>query len=64
MGEPWRDAGRMTKKMNTFTDFIAAAEHLIAEDYTSKDRGLKIQGRVRLAADRGGDQPASALFRW
>jgi oligopeptidase B len=43
LGEPWRDAGRMMKKMNTFTDFIACAEHLVNNKYTSKDR-LVIQG--------------------
>ena len=43
LGEPWRDAGRMMKKMTTFTDFIACAEHLINNKYTSKDR-LVIQG--------------------
>jgi oligopeptidase B len=43
MGKAWHDAGRMMNKMNTFTDFIAAAEHLVAERYTSKDR-LAIQG--------------------
>jgi oligopeptidase B len=43
MGEEWRDAGRMMKKMNTFTDFIACADHLVKEKYTSKDR-LVIQG--------------------
>jgi oligopeptidase B len=37
-GKPWHDAGRMMNKRNTFTDFIAAAEHLIAEKYTTKDR--------------------------
>jgi len=35
MGKPWHDAGRMMHKMNTFTDFIAVAEHLIRERYTS-----------------------------
>ncbi len=30
LGKPWHDAGRMHKKLNTFTDFIASAEHLIA----------------------------------
>jgi oligopeptidase B len=43
LGKPWHDAGRMHKKLNTFTDFIAAAEHLIAEKYTSP-RKLIIEG--------------------
>src|SRR5688572_25959157 len=43
MGKAWHDQGRMKNKMNTFTDFIDAAEHLIAQGYTSKDR-LIIQG--------------------
>ena len=43
LGEEWRLEGRMMKKMNTFTDFIACAEYLIAQRYTAKDR-LVIQG--------------------
>src|SRR5260221_3421683 len=43
LGEPWREAGRMMQKMNTFTDFIACAEHMVNNKYTSKDR-LVIQG--------------------
>jgi len=43
LGEEWRQAGRMMKKINTFTDFIACGEHLIKEKYTSKNR-LVIQG--------------------
>jgi oligopeptidase B len=43
MGEEWRQAGRMMNKLNTFTDFIASAEHLIKNKYTSSDR-LVIQG--------------------
>jgi oligopeptidase B len=38
LGKPWHDAGRMMNKKNTFTDFIAVAEHLAAEKYTSNDR--------------------------
>jgi len=38
MGKTWHDRGRMMNKMNTFTDFISAAEHLTAARYTSKDR--------------------------
>jgi len=43
LGEEWREQGRMMKKINTFTDFIACAEHLVKEKYTSKDK-LVIQG--------------------
>jgi len=43
MGKPWHDDGRMMRKKNTFTDFIAAAEFLIAEKHTSRDR-LVIEG--------------------
>jgi oligopeptidase B len=43
LGKAWHDAGRMRNKMNTFTDFIAVAETLIRERYTSADR-LAISG--------------------
>ncbi len=43
MGKQWHDDGKMMKKMNTFTDFISAAEFLVAEKYTAPDR-LTIQG--------------------
>ena len=42
-GEEWHDQGKMMAKRNTFTDFIAAAEHLIAQRYTTSDR-LAIMG--------------------
>jgi oligopeptidase B len=38
LGKPWHEDGRLLKKMNTFTDFIACAEYLIAEKYSSPDR--------------------------
>jgi oligopeptidase B len=43
MGKPWHDDGRLMHKRNTFTDFVAAAEHLVAGKYTSPDR-LVIEG--------------------
>jgi oligopeptidase B len=33
MGKPWHDAGRLMQKMNTFTDFVAVTEHLLAQGY-------------------------------
>ncbi|HBF18874.1 MAG TPA: oligopeptidase B, partial [Cryomorphaceae bacterium] len=31
----WYDDGKMLKKKNTFSDFIACAEELIAQNYTN-----------------------------
>jgi oligopeptidase B len=43
LGKKWHDDGRMLRKMNTFTDFISAAEHLVTSGYTRPDR-LAITG--------------------
>jgi oligopeptidase B len=38
LGKPWHDDGKLLRKKNTFSDFIACAEHLIAQRYTAADR--------------------------
>jgi oligopeptidase B len=43
LGKTWHDDGRMLKKRNTLTDFIAVAEHLMGEGYTSRER-LVVEG--------------------
>ena len=43
LGKRWHDEGRMLAKRNTFTDFIAAADHLVAAGYAARDR-LVIEG--------------------
>ena len=43
-GEKWHQQGTKENKQNVFDDFIAAAEWLISNDYTNKDK-LAIQGR-------------------
>ena len=42
-GKAWHDAGTKLQKQNVFDDFIAAAEYLISENYTSSDY-LAIRG--------------------
>ncbi|HXG53119.1 MAG TPA: S9 family peptidase [candidate division Zixibacteria bacterium] len=37
LGRSWYEDGKLLKKKNTFTDFIACAEHLIREGYTCPD---------------------------
>ena len=42
-GEAWHEAGMFEKKQNVFDDFIAAAEYLVRERYTSPQK-LGIMG--------------------
>ena len=37
LGREWYDEGKVLKKKNSFTDFIACTEHLIEEGFTSSD---------------------------
>ncbi len=43
LGRAWYEQGRLMHKMNTFTDFIACAEALVARGYTTPEK-LAIQG--------------------
>ncbi len=38
MGRRWYDDGKMLHKINTFTDFVACARHLVREGWTSPER--------------------------
>jgi oligopeptidase B len=62
MGDVWHDAGKMQLKRNTFTDFIAATEQLVAQKYGAPSRvaieggsagGLLMGAVVNLAAQTG-----------
>jgi oligopeptidase B len=38
MGRQWYDTGKMEHKMNTFTDFVACADHLVTSGWVAPDR--------------------------
>jgi oligopeptidase B len=38
LGRAWYEAGKLLQKRNSFTDFIAAAEHLVGEGYAAPGR--------------------------
>jgi oligopeptidase B len=44
MGRAWYDDGKLMKKQNTFTDFIACADHLIDKGYTTREQ-LAVWGK-------------------
>ncbi len=48
MGRPWYEHGKLLEKKNTFTDFVAVANHLIAEGIT------RPQNLVALGGSAGG----------
>jgi oligopeptidase B len=43
MGRRWYEDGKLAHKQNTFTDFVACADHLVAQGWTAHDR-LAIRG--------------------
>ncbi len=44
LGTRWYEEGKLLKKQNTFTDFISAAEHLVANQYGNKDNVFAMGG--------------------
>ena len=56
LGRRWYEDGKLEHKPNTFSDFIACAEHLVAEGYTLPSSWRRGRERRR-AADGSGRQP-------
>ncbi|HKP11217.1 MAG TPA: prolyl oligopeptidase family serine peptidase, partial [Blastocatellia bacterium] len=70
-GEEWHQGGMKLKKQNVFDDFIAAADWLVAQKYTSRDRlavqggsngGLLIGAAEYLIANKYTSTPKLAIF--
>jgi oligopeptidase B len=62
LGDAWHDAGKMQRKRNTFTDFIAVTEQLVAKGYGNATRvaieggsagGLLLGAAINIAAQSG-----------
>lgn len=44
LGRHWYEDGKLLNKKNTFTDFIAVTDHLVAEKYVAKDKVFAMGG--------------------
>lgn len=44
LGRAWYDQGKLLAKMNTFTDFISCAEHLVKQKYTHSEKVFGMGG--------------------
>ncbi len=71
LGRRWYDDGKMLHKINTFTDFVACARHLVSEGWTSPQRlvarggsagGLLVGAALNLAPDAYGAVVAQVPF--
>src|SRR5205814_9341494 len=71
MGRRWYDDGKLLRKTNTFTDFVACAEHLVSRGWTSPRRliarggsagGLLVGAAVNLAPQAFGGIVAHVPF--
>ncbi len=71
MGRRWYDDGKMLSKVNTFTDFVASARHLVSEGWTLPQRlisrggsagGLLVGAAVNIAPDAFGGVVAQVPF--
>jgi oligopeptidase B len=71
MGRHWYDDGKLLHKINTFTDFVACARHLVEAGWTAPDRlvarggsagGLLMGAAVNLAPDAFGGIVAQVPF--
>ena len=71
MGRHWYDDGKMLRKVNTFTDFIACARHVLTDGWTTADRliarggsagGLLMGAVANMAPDAFGGIVAQVPF--
>ena len=71
MGRHWYDDGKMLRKINTFTDFVACARHVVAEGWTTPEHliarggsagGLLMGAVVNMAPDAFGGIVAQVPF--
>lgn len=71
LGRAWYDQGKLLHKKNTFSDFVAAARHLVTEGWTSAERlvaeggsagGLLVGAALNLAPDAFGAVVAEVPF--